>query len=217
MGVVTRRTIAHKIATFRLSDPDAVNQRHLELCSSAEWAEAVEQWIIPAAVRDEQLGDDVLEVGPGPGLTTDVLHRIVPKLTAIEIHDDLAEALARRMEGSNVEVVHADATAMPFADAGFTGAVCLTMLHHVPTPELQDRLLSEVARVLQPGGVFVGSDSLDSEEFRDLHIDDVCVPVPPDGLAQRLVRAGFVDVAVEENVPWSVRWRANAPGEGATV
>jgi len=78
MGVVTRRTIAHKIATFRLSDPDAVNQRHLELCSSAEWAEAVEQWIIPAAVRERPRGfatltapsfgrvHDIPDMGPLP-------------------------------------------------------------------------------------------------------------------------------------------------------
>ena len=61
-----------------------MNARHLELCSSAEWAEAVEQFIIPSALRDEQLGDDVLEVGPG--LTTDLLQGIVPLGKAIERH-----------------------------------------------------------------------------------------------------------------------------------
>ena len=39
------------------------------------------------------------------------------------------------------------------------------------------------------------------------------LPVPPDGLGERLVRAGFVEVAVEENAPWSVRWRASAPDD----
>jgi len=190
---------------------NTMNAKHLELCSSAEWAEAVEQWIVPAALRDERLGEDVLEVGPGPGLTTDVLRRSFDHVTAIEIHDDLATSLAARMANSNVEVVHADATAMPFEDDRFSGAVCLTMLHHVPTAELQDRLLAEVGRVLRPGAVFIGSDSLDSDEFRDLHVDDICVPVPPDGLHYRLVAAGFVEVEVEENPPYSVRFRANKP------
>ena len=188
-----------------------MNKRHLELCSSAEWAEACEQWIIPAALRDERLGDDVLEVGPGPGRTTDVLRRLTARLTAIEIHDDLADALARRFVGTNVHVIHGDATAMPVPAGRFTGAICLTMLHHVPSAERQDQLLAEVCRVLQPAGVFVGSDSLDGEEFRELHVDDVCVPVPPDSLAERLACAGFVDIAVEENKPWSVRFRARAP------
>lgn len=141
-----------------------------------------------------------------------MLRRLVPRLTAIEIHDDLADALSRRLVGTNVEVIHADATSMAFPDARFSGAICLTMLHHVPSTELQDRLFAEVSRVLRPGAVFVGSDSLDSQEFRELHIDDVCVPIPPEGLAARLERAGFGDVVVEENRPWSVRFRATAPG-----
>lgn len=185
-----------------------MNQKHLELCSSAEWAEALEQWVIPSALRDEQLGDDVLEIGPGPGLTTDVLRRLVTRLTAIDIHDDLAAALAERMHDTNVEIVHGDATSMPFGTDRFTGAVSLTMLHHVPTPTLQDRLFAEVHRVLRPSGVFVGSDSLDSEEFRGLHIGDTCVPIPPATLGERLEAAGFIDVDVEENRPWSVRFRA---------
>src|SRR5580704_8760286 len=47
-----------------------MNQEHLTLCSSAEWAEAVQRWIIPWVLDEVDLGDDVLEVGPGPGLTT---------------------------------------------------------------------------------------------------------------------------------------------------
>ena len=43
-----------------------MNQQHLELCASAEWAEAVQRWIIPWVTEGVDLGDDVLEVGPGP-------------------------------------------------------------------------------------------------------------------------------------------------------
>lgn len=51
-----------------------------------------------------------------------------------------------------------DATAMSLAAGAFDGAVSLTMLHHVPSVELRDRLLNEVARVLRRGGAFVGAD-----------------------------------------------------------
>jgi hypothetical protein len=81
-----------------------MNQEHLTLCSSAEWAEAVQRWIIPWVLESVDLGDDVLEFGPGPGLTTDVLRARVARLTAVEIHPDLAAALAARLANTNVEL-----------------------------------------------------------------------------------------------------------------
>jgi SAM-dependent methyltransferase len=182
----------------------------LELCASAEWAEAVEQWIVPWVLDSVDLGDDVIEVGPGPGLTTDVLRRRVERLTAVEIHPELAAALRERLEGTNVEVICADATATELSQDRFSGAVCLTMLHHVPTPELQDDLFSEICRVLRPGGVLAGQDSLASDELRELHVDDTYVPVDPSALAGRLESAGFVDVDVDTN-EYAVRFRARKP------
>lgn len=176
-----------------------MNEVHLKLCSSDEWAEGLKKWLIPNALDDVDLGDDVLEVGPGPGRTTDILKDMVAKLTCVEIDALLAERLATRMEGTNVTVVEGDATDLPFPDDHFSGAVSFTMLHHVPTPELQDKLLAEVRRVVKPGGTFVGVDSLDSEEFRRLHIDDICVPVPPDTIAERLKRVGFSMAEVADN------------------
>ncbi len=184
-----------------------MNELHLKLCSSDEWAESVKKWIIPGAVDGVTLGDHVLEVGPGPGRTTEILKDMTAKLTAVEVDPMLAEQLTARMAGTNVTVVEADATAMPFPDNHFTAALSFTMLHHVPTPELQDKLFAEVARVVQPGGVFAGVDSLDSEGFRGLHIDDICVIVPPETLADRLRTAGFSQVSVDPN-PYVVQFRA---------
>jgi ubiquinone/menaquinone biosynthesis C-methylase UbiE len=181
---------------------------HLKLCSSDEWAESVKKWIIPGALEGVTLGDDVLEVGPGPGRTTDILRHMTARLTAVEIDPDLAEALRVRMAGTNVEVIEADATALPFPDKRFTAALSFTMLHHVPSPEQQDQLFAQVARVLQAGGTFAGVDSKDSPEFRDLHVDDICVPLVPDSLADRLKRAGFSVVDVDVN-PYVIQFRAS--------
>ena len=176
-----------------------MNEAHLKLCSSDEWADGLRKWVIPGATDGVTLGQHALEVGPGPGRTTEILKGMAPKLTAVEIDPMLAARLAERMAGTNVTVVEADATALPFPDAHFDSALSFTMLHHVPTAELQDRLFAEVRRVVRPGGVFVGVDSLDSEGFRSLHVDDICVPVPPETVERRLRAAGFSNVHMLPN------------------
>jgi SAM-dependent methyltransferase len=186
-----------------------VNEEHLRLCASDEWAELLEQHAIPWVLEDLDLGDDVIEIGPGPGRTTEVLCRLVPRLTAVEIDEHLATALASRLE--SVDVVHADATDLPLPDGRFSAALSFTMLHHVASADLQDSLFGEVARVLRPGAVFAGEDSLDSPEFRELHHEDICVPIEPSGLAARLERAGFTQVAVDTN-PFALRFRCVTPG-----
>jgi len=182
-----------------------VNEQHLELCSSAEWADAVRRWIIPWVLEDVSLGDEVLEIGPGPGRTTEVLADLVPRLTAVEVDADLARSLRARL--AEVEVVHGDATDLQFAEGTFSSALSFTMLHHVPSVVDQDRLFAEVSRVLRPGGVFAGTDTLDSDGFRELHVGDVCVPIDPDTLADRLLGAGFDEAIVDTN-EYGVRFRA---------
>ena len=177
-----------------------MNERHLQLCASQEWADTVREQILPWTIGSRSLGDHVLEVGPGPGLTTDLLRTHATRLTAVEVDPDLAAQLAARLAGSNVEVVLASGTALPFAAGRFSAATCFTMLHHVPSLDQQDRLLAELRRVLQSGGLLVGVDSIDSPEFRELHLGDTCVPVDPNGLADRLARVGFTGIEVE-------RWR----------
>ncbi len=129
-------------------------------------------------------------------------------MTAVEIHPELAGQLRERYAGGNVEVVEGDATALEFEADRFSSATSFFMLHHVPTPELQDRLFAEVARVLRPGGVFVAADSMASDGLREFHHDDVYQPVDPAGLAERLRTAGFADVEV--SVYQDQGWNASA-------
>ena len=97
-----------------------------------------------------------LEIGLGFGATTSVLARRPRRADwFLELSASYCQRLRHKL-GDSVEIVHADATAMPFADGRFSSVVCFTMLHHVPTPQLQDRLLAEAARVLRPGGAVRG-------------------------------------------------------------
>ena len=168
--------------------------------------------MLPWALDGVELGHELLEVGPGPGLTTDLLRPRVAGMTAIEIDQALARSLAARLGGSNVKVVLGDATAMPFGDAQFSGVVSFTMLHHVPSANLQDRLLREVRRVLKPGGMFAGMDSRQSIGMRLLHIHDTLVPINPDTFNARLEAAGFQDVFIQANAH-AFRFHARCPPE----
>ncbi len=187
-----------------------MNRRHRRYCASDEWASFVRTEVVPPVIDGLDLGDDVLEIGPGPGLTTDLLHGRVPRLTAIEIDGRLADKLRARMTASTVEVVRGDASSMPFPDGRFSAVLCFTMLHHVPTCELQNRLFAEACRVLRPGGTFTGSDSYTrSLRFRLFHLRDTLNLVDPDGLAPRLEAAGFSAVQVWRR-PEQVLFRAVA-------
>jgi len=106
-----------------------MNEMHLKMCSSAEWAEAIERWIIPWVLESVELGDDVIEVGARSGTHHRSAAFPVQRLTAVELDDDLAPRLRSDTPGTNVDVVHGDATCTSLEDDRFSGAVCLTMLH----------------------------------------------------------------------------------------
>jgi 16S rRNA A1518/A1519 N6-dimethyltransferase RsmA/KsgA/DIM1 with predicted DNA glycosylase/AP lyase activity len=186
-----------------------VNKAH-EACGGDEWRQAIREVILPWALGETDLGDNVLEVGPGYGATTDVLSQSVPRLTSVEIDDELAAMLTERFaDVPSVQIVHGDATSLSYADDSFSGAACFTMLHHVPTIELQDRLFTEIARVLRPSASLVASDSLASEELKAHHEDDTYNPVYPATLPARLATAGFENVEVRTNpYGWAVIARA---------
>jgi SAM-dependent methyltransferase len=184
-----------------------MNEAHLDFCGSEAWRAIVCDLIIPEALAGVELGPDVVEIGPGPGFTTDVLRARARHLTAVELDPDLARALAARLAGSNVEVVQGDATALDFADDAFTGAACFSMLHHVPSDAAQDRVLGELGRVLRPDGALVAVDSVGSDELRDFHEGDTYHPIDPDALPARLDAAGFTDVAVRT---YDLGWIATA-------
>lgn len=174
-----------------------MNRFHRWYCGTGLWAREISR-VASWALQDSQLGPDALEIGPGRGHTTGILRRRVDHLTAVEIDPALADGVRSRFaSAANVEVVTADATDLPFEDQRFSGAACFTMLHHVPSAELQDRLLEEVHRVLRPGAVFAGSDSTATVLFRLAHLRDTMVLVDPETFAARLEAAGFADVRID--------------------
>jgi ubiquinone/menaquinone biosynthesis C-methylase UbiE len=173
-----------------------VNRAHALICSSGWWARAVEHELLPWGLKGVELGEDVLEIGPGFGATTRVLAGRNGRLSVLELEQDYCQRL-RRVMPERVTVEQGDATQMPFPNSNFSAAVCFTMLHHLPSAALQDRLFAEATRVLRDGGVFAGTDSLGTGPlFKLLHVHDTLVPVSPDGLPERLEAAGLVEPSV---------------------
>jgi SAM-dependent methyltransferase len=168
----------------------------MEYCASDDWRHLVHERILPVALRDVELGDAAIEIGPGPGFTTDILRTKTAHLTAVELDEGLAAALSERMAGSNVDVVVGDATALDLASGRFTGAASFHMLHHIAPAEAQDRVFAELVRVLAPGGALVAADGVYSEGSALFHEDDTYNPIGPEELEPRLAAAGFGSVRV---------------------
>ena len=182
-----------------------VNFNHDQLCGSPEWAAYIQDEVLPAVTAGVDLGQDMLEVGPGPGAATGWLCQRVPRLAALERDETAAAALAAKFPG--VQVTVGDATRMSYPDCSFDSVGSFTMLHHVPTTALQNQILAEALRVLRPGGMLVGSDSLPSNGLHQFHEGDTCHPVDPAALLVRLQTLGFaaVLVAVDDELRFTAR------------
>lgn len=187
-----------------------MNRQHLDILSSPRWAAMLERDLRPWITSVADLGDDVLEIGPGPGLTTDLLRRDTARVTAVEIDPALASALAARLAGTNVEVVHGDAAATGLAACRFSAAACFGVLHHVESNAVQDSIFGELLRVLRPGGVLLGSDGYDDDRVRAAHVDDLFVPLDPETLPRRLSALGFADVRIDHG-EYDFRFHARKP------
>jgi len=98
---------------------------------------------------------------------------------------------------------------LSYPDESFDSAGSFTMLHHVPTQALQVKILAEAFRVLRPGGVLIGSDSLASNDLHHFHADDTYNPVDPASLLVRLQTLGFGKITVI--VDWNLKFIAHKP------
>ena len=188
-----------------------MNENHARVCPSPEWAEHIQTDVLPSLTHHADLGDDMLEIGPGPGAATEWLRHRVKRLTVLEIDAEAAAKLAQRYGDGNVEVVIGDATKLSYPDGSFDSVGSFTMLHHVPTVALQNKILAEAFRVLRPGGVLIGSDSLASNSLHHFHEGDTYNPIEPGTVLSRLQTIGFDKLTIM--VDGVVKFVAHKPAE----
>jgi len=188
-----------------------VNENHAVLCASAEWAEHLESNVLAPLAESVDLGDEMLELGPGPGAATRWLRRRVRRLVALELDAAAASQLAEELAGTNVTVDVGDCTCAPYPNASFDAVGSFTMLHHLPTQALQFATLCEAYRLLRPGGVLLGADSLASQDLHAFHEGDTYNPIDPARLLVFLQAAGFTRVTLM--VDEGLRFTAHKPSE----
>ena len=104
----------------------------------------------------------VLEVGCGPGDAAPRIATSGVEVEAVDISPRMVELATARGVAARI----ADVQALPFQDASFDCVLAAWMLYHVPDV---DRALSELARVLRPGGRLVAVTNR-QEHLRELAV-----------------------------------------------
>lgn len=104
-----------------------------------------------------------LEIGAGTGLNLDLWPAGVDELVLTEPDPRMASQLRRKVvgAGSRAEVIEAPGERLPFDDSSFDTAALTLVLCTAPDP---DAVLTEVARVLRPGGSFLFLEHVRSED-----------------------------------------------------
>ena len=145
--------------------------------------------------------DLVLDFAAGSCWATELLNRLGVRTVSIDLSLEMMRRGRRRLEADSRLIFRNDARfvaargqTLPFADETFDGVMCLNALHHQPS---YARALSEIYRVLKPGGRAAFSEpgtshaaeALSAFRMREEHIIEKPVSLP---LIRRLAAdAGF--------------------------
>lgn len=174
-------------------------------------------------VRDELFGDrfhlaalaafapgawTVGDLGCGTGQVSAALAPFVARVVAVDASAAMLQAAKKRLHGfDNIDLRRGELEALPIDDGRLDAATLMLVLHHVPEPS---RALTEVARVLAPGGRVILVDMLphDRDSYR-LQMGHVWLGFSDDHVRRLLGEAGLEDVRIVLLPPDA---RAKGPG-----
>lgn len=154
-----------------------------------------------------QAGEQVVDVGSGPGLlAAEMAAQVGPagRVVGLDLSDSMLALSRQRHAGlatnRRLSFLKADAARLPFADGTFDVAVSTQVYEYVPDVPAA---LAEVYRVLRPGGrvlildtdwdsiVWAGGDQARMQRMLEAWVDRFADPHLPRSLSWQLQRAGF--------------------------
>jgi SAM-dependent methyltransferase len=175
----------------------AMNAIEHFVCSSSLWRYVAQRHVLPWVLSGARLGDHVLDIGAGYGAATSDLRKRVRRVTSLECDTKSMQSLKSQLAAATDFLVQGDAAQLPFADQTFSSAVCILVLHHLKSRELQDQFFAEAFRVLRPGGVLLAAEIKDTWLHRAVHYKSTFTPLTPGSVFARLAAAGFSRISVD--------------------
>lgn len=149
-------------------------------------------------------GMDILDLGCGTGILFDILRRAVGKngsVTGVDFSYEMAQKAHRNFPFPNVNVVDADAIALPFADSSFDMVVAFASFPHFSN---QQCALDEAHRVLKANSKINIIQLESTKEMVEIHhrvggaVTDDDIPSETT-LREMLQKSKFVNEQIEDH------------------
>lgn len=105
---------------------------------------------------EKMINKTVLEIGLGSGTTLGVECKFARKVYGLDLSDKTIELQEERKKIyalNNLNFINASATKIPLKDNSIDIVISIGCIHHIPDDK---KVVSEIYRVLKPGGVFKG-------------------------------------------------------------
>jgi ubiquinone/menaquinone biosynthesis C-methylase UbiE len=161
-------TVDHRMSTLeRANNLPGFNsvRRNYQLWQTWNWESLGEEWTVSeqwkAALIDDvllkyirpEVGETVLEIGPGGGRWTETLQRVSPRLVIVDVSDKCIELCKKRfMQCMNLECFVNNGTDLGFvADCSISYIWSFDVFVHISPPDIETYLV-EFGRVLRHGG-----------------------------------------------------------------
>jgi ArsR family transcriptional regulator len=205
----------------------AQDQRRLQMALSERRTKSQEFFSSSAGqwdrLRDELFGDRVHlaalgaladgnavvgDLGCGTGQVSAALAPFVARVIAVDSSAAMLQAAKKRLAGlENIDLRRGELEALPIDDQRLDVAVLMLVLHHTPEPE---KALSEVSRVLRPGGRVIVGDMLphDRESYRQ-QMGHVWLGFSDEHMSRMLTETGFGKIRIVGLAPDA---RVKGPG-----
>jgi ubiquinone/menaquinone biosynthesis C-methylase UbiE len=176
---------------------------------AAEWdldytAEDLERLSKLVDSMDVKSGSHILDLGCGTGILFDMLRRKVGDrgtVTGVDFSIQMVQRAHRNFPFENVNVVDADVSALPFADRTFDISIGFRAFPHFQDKQ---KVLSEIHRVLKPGGKLYFIHLVSSKQLAMHHskrggVEAQDVLPPADDMQKLFKAAGFAKLTIDDH------------------